>query len=256
MIRVRAATAAVSVAAVLAAACGSDAPSAATGLEGELVVFAAASLTDVVDELGADLVAAHPDLTVIPNLAGSQALATQLEEGAAADVFLAADEAQAERVVAAGLAAEAAPLVANELAIVVEAGNPLGIADLEDLARDDVLLVLAGEEVPAGRYAAELLDAADLEVAPVSREVDVRAVLGKVRLGEADAGIVYRTDALAAGDAVELVELPADRNVVATTYLVVLDDAPNPGAAAAFVQLLRSDTGRERFEAAGFRVLP
>lgn len=246
--------------ALLLAACGgttdgSDAPATDPGdprATGELVVFAAASLTDAFEELGDVLESASPGLSVTFNLAGSQTLASQIVEGAPADVFASASGAQMDVVAEAGLAVDPAPFVTNLLAIAVEPGNPLGITGLEDLARDDVVLVLAGEEVPAGQYAAEALEQAGVAVSPASLEVDVRATLGKVALGEADAAIVYASDVVAAGDTVEGVAIPDEHNVVATYPVAVLADAANPDAAAAFLALLRSDEGLAVLERFGF----
>jgi molybdate transport system substrate-binding protein len=226
---------------------------AAGRLSGELVVFAAASLTDVFEVLAAELEAAHPGLRVLLNLAGSQQLAGQVLEGAPADVLATAAPEPIGRVAAAGLL-EAPPTVfaTNRLEIAVEPGNPEGVRDLADLARDGLVVVLAAPEVPAGRYAAEALAAAGVEVSPDSLEVDVRAVLGKVRLGEADAGIVYRSDVLAADGAVEGVPLPEAAGVVARYPAAVLADAPNPQAARAFLDLLLSGAGRAVLDAHGF----
>lgn len=233
-----------------------EAPVARSGtgqVAGELVVFAAASLTDAFAELAAELEAAHPGLDVVQNLAGSHQLAGQLLEGARADVFAAASPEPMSRTVEAGLlAGEPVVFAHNRLEIAVEAGNPHRIAGLADLADEDLVLVLAAPEVPAGRYTRALLETADVTLAPDSLEVDVRAVLGKVALGEADAGIVYRSDVVTAGDAVTGVPVP-DADVVAARYPVgMLADAPNPRAAAAFVALLRSERGRSVLAEAGF----
>jgi molybdate transport system substrate-binding protein len=223
-------------------------------LTGELVVFAAASFTDVIDALADAFVLQHPDVTVVVNLAGSQTLARQLLEGAPADVFISADEPQLARVLEADLATSAVEVARNELTIVVEPGNPAGVGDIRDLAREDLVLVLADEDVPAGRYAREVLDGTGTEVTPASLELDVRAVLSKVRLGEADAGIVFLTDAIGADGAVATVPIRAEDNVVTTYPAAVLRDAPNPAVAAAFLDLLGSDEAREVLVAAGFGV--
>jgi len=249
--------------ALLAAACGqtgaasSNAPAPArsgTGqLSGELTVFAAASLTDAFERLGAIFESDHPGVTVTFNFAGSQQLATQIVEGAPADVFASASGAQMDVVANAGLVAgEPVAIATNRLEIAVEPGNPNDIADLSDLARDDVTVVLTAEDVPAGQYAREALDAAGITVAPVSLETDVRAVLAKVALGEADAGIVYASDIVAAGDDVTGVEIPAAQNVTATYPAAVVSDSPNPAAAQAFLRFLTSDAARETLRQLGF----
>lgn len=237
------------------------APGAGAGVEaaqviaGEVTVFAAASLTDAFEQIGVAFEQAHPDATVRINVAGSQQLATQIIQGAPADVFASANTAQMEAVVDAGAAAGAPITFAgNVLEIAVEPGNPRGIATLADLGRDDLAVVLAAEQVPAGRYARQALDAAGVPVAPVSLEADVRAVVSKVSLGEADAGIVYASDIAAAGDRVTGVEIPAEHNVTATYPIVLLADAPNPDAGQAWIDMVIGPTGQRALRAAGFTV--
>lgn len=221
-------------------------------LSGELVVFAAASLTDVFTELGEHFESTHPGVSIVFNFAGSSTLATQIVEGAPADIFASANDTQMTVVTDADLAEGPVTFTANVLEIVVEAGNPLGITTLEDLARDDVILVLAAPEVPAGALATRMLDEQSIEVTPASLEVDVRATLAKVELGEADVAIVYRSDVATADDTVEGVVIPADRNLSTTYPIVALRDAPNPDAAAAFLELILSEVGVRALEAAGF----
>lgn len=223
-----------------------------TELAGELLVATTASLTDVFERLGDAFVDEHPDVEVVLNIASSSALAAQLLAGAPGDVFASADTDQMQRVVDAGLARAPEVLATNELAIAVEPGNPLGITGLRDLARDELVLVLAGQEVPAGRYAAQALAAADVEVAPASLELDVRAVLGKVAAGEADAGLVYRSDVVAGGGRVEGIEIPAADNVVAEYPVAVLTEARDPGLAEAFVDFVQGPAGDRALLDAGF----
>ena len=245
---------------VLLAAC-SGAGTTATAEErsdgtvsGEITVFAAASLSDAFTELGTAFERAHPTTTVTFNFAGSQQLATQIAtDGAPADVFASANGTQMDVVADAGLVSGAPAVFArNRLEIVVEPGNPADVAALDDLGREDVTVVLAADGVPAGQYAREALDAAGVAVRPVSLETDVRAVLTKVSLGEADAGIVYTSDIAAAGDLVEGVAVPDEDNVIATYPIATLRDAPNPDAARAFVDLVRSATGRGTLDTHGF----
>ncbi|CAN5871039.1 molybdate ABC transporter substrate-binding protein [soil metagenome] len=222
-------------------------------LNGEVTVFAAASLTDAFTEIGQTFEAAHPGATVTFNFAGSQQLSTQIVEGAPADVFASADQRQMDSVVDAGLTAGApAAFAGNRLEIAVEPGNPTGIATLADLARDDVTVVLAADEVPAGRYAREALDAAGVTAAPVSLETDVRGVLTKVSLGEADAGIVYASDIAAVGDRVDGVEIPDEHNVTAAYPIAALRSAPRSAAGQAFVAMVRSEVGQETLGRHGF----
>lgn len=220
---------------------------------GELVVFAAASLTDVLEPLTAAFVAEHPGVEVVANLAGSQTLASQLTEGARADVLITADLTQLAVVADAGLVdGDPATLATNGLAIAVEPGNPRAIAGLADLADAQLIVVLPAEEVPAGRYAREALTAAGVEVAPASLERDVRAARAKVELGEADAAVVYRSDVVAAAGRVDGVAIAPEHDVVARYPIARLTDAPNPGAAAAFVAFTLGDTGQAVLADAGF----
>ena len=238
------------------AACGSDrvGPEPAAG-GGEVVVFAAAALTDVLDELGAEATATGGGRVVL-NLAGSQTLATQILEGAPADLFLSADTVQMDRVAAAGRLTDTPVVVAtNTLAIAVEAGDPHGVTGLADLARPDLVVVLAAEEVPAGRYAAEVLARAGVTVQPASLERSVRSALAKVMQGEADAAIVYASDIVAArrsGENIEGVAIPVEQNVITTVMMARVAGAAEPDAAEAFAALLRSERGREALAAHGF----
>jgi molybdate transport system substrate-binding protein len=222
--------------------------------EGELIVFAAASLTEVIDEFIARFEDEHPEVDVVANLGGSQTLAAQLLAGARGDVLAVADPLAMDRLVDEGLATAPVDFAANRLEIVVEPGNPLGVTSLADLARDDLILVLPSDQAAAGRYASEVLADAGVQAAPSSLEADVRAATSRVALGEADATVVFHSDRLAAGERVDGVAIPAAANVVALYPVAVLADAPNPAAAAAFVELIRSVEGRAVLEAAGLTV--
>lgn len=257
-------TAALAIAVLALAGCG-GAPEAVgpadarPAIEGTLTVFAAASLTDVFAGLAEGLEQQHPELDVQVNLAGSSALAAQIEQGAPADVFASADEAQMARITDAGLAGDAELFASNRLMLAFPVHNPAGIEPAEngvpglaDLLPRDVTLAVCAPEVPCGAAAAEVLDRAGLVDVPDTYEDDVRAVLTKVLLGEVDAGLVYRTDVLTAGDEVGALafrEAEAARN---RYPVAVLDDAPNPAAAQAFVDLLLSDEGRRLLTDAGF----
>ncbi|SNR70778.1 molybdate ABC transporter substrate-binding protein [Blastococcus mobilis] len=253
-----------------AAACGgpdgadqpvrSGAPAGDAAPTGTLTIFAAASLSDVFARLGAELEEQNPELDVRFNFAGSSALAAQLEQGAPTDVFASADEDQMTRVVDAGLAPEAELFASNRLVLAFPPDDPAGIdrsdsagiPSLADLLDRDVTLAVCAPEVPCGAAAAEVLDRTGLSDVPDTYEDDVRAVLTKVQLGEVDAGLVYRTDVSSAGDAVgarAFREAEAARN---RYPVAVLDDAPNPDAARAFVDLLLSDEGRQVLTEAGF----
>jgi molybdate transport system substrate-binding protein len=229
-------------------------------LTGTLTVFAAASLTDVFTELGQQLEDDHPGLDVQFNFAGSSGLAAQIEQGAPADVFASADEAQMERVTDAGLATDPELFASNRLMLALPVDNPgdivrpepAGIPGLGDLLDHDVVLAVCAPEVPCGAAAAEVLEMAGLADAPDTFEDDVRAVFTKVQLGEVDAGLVYRTDVASAPNQVEAIafrEAEAARN---RYPIAVLDGAPNPQAAQAFVDLLLSTDGSQALEDAGF----
>jgi molybdate transport system substrate-binding protein len=222
-------------------------------LSGVLTVFAAASLTDAFEDLGERFEQVNPDVDVSFNFASSSTLASQIAEGAPADVFASASQATMDIVDDEGLVAgDCADFAGNSLQIAVEPGNPKGIESLEDLAQSDVTVVLAAEEVPAGEYARRALDAQGIEVEPASLETDVRAVLSRVALGEADAGVVYISDVVAAGDDVEGVEIPSDQNVPASYPIATLTDAPNPAAGEAFVDYVMSDEGQQVLNEFGF----
>lgn len=221
---------------------------------GELTVYAAASLTAAFDELAAEFEAANPGVDVRPIVYdGSSPLATQLIEGAPADVFASADERTMRTVADADLLdGDAEPFATNTLRIATPAGNPAGIDALDDLGDPAVAVVLCAPEVPCGAASHDLLDLEGVEVTPVSEEQNVTAVLAKVRAGEADAGLVYATDVAAAGDAVESI-VPEHADEVVNTYPIgALAGAANPDAAAAFVAFMLSDDGRSVLASFGF----
>jgi molybdate transport system substrate-binding protein len=227
----------------------------------ELTVFAAASLREAFEGLASTFERAHPATKVRLNLAGSQELRTQIEQGARADVFASADLKHTAALEKAGLAAKPAIFAGNEPVIVVPRGNPAGIHALTDLQKTK-RLVVGAPEVPIGSYTVKILEAAakkhgpalraKIEAAIVSRELNVRQVLAKVTLGEADAGIVYRTDAQAARDKVEVVAIAPDLNVIAEYPIAALKAAPAPELARAWVELVLSAEGQRRLAAAGF----
>ncbi len=233
---------------------------------GDLTVFAAASLTDAFEAIEQEVEAATPSLSITYNFGGSQALVTQLEEGAQADVFTSANVTQMDAAIAAGLVAGAPlPFSHNRLAIVTPAGNPANIQSAADLGKEGILLVLAQQEVPAGRYARESVCLMATDTATygagfvervaanvVSEEEDVRDVLAKVALGEADAGIVYVSDAAAAGDQVNVVAIPDNVNVIAT-YPVAILAGNDEALGAAFVSYLLSEEGQAMLERYGFQ---
>lgn len=251
----RSATAALA-AALLLTACaigaGDRSPSATnTGgpvgpeLTGTLTIFAAASLRGAFDDLSEQFMQQHPGVTITPiSPDGSSTLATQIIEGAPADVFASADEKNMQKVVDAGLAADPKVFATNVLTLVTPAGNPGHVRELEDLGDRELTIVLCAAEVPCGAASATLL--ADVGITPSvdSYEQNVTAVLTKVASGEADAGLVYVTDA-ATTDKVQTIETAGTADVVNRYPIVALSGASDPALAAAFVDYVLSDTGRD-----------
>ncbi len=215
-----------------------------------VTVFAAASLTDAFEEIAGAFVEDN-DVDVEFNFLASSDLAAQIIEGAPADVFASADEANMTRLTDEGLAEDPGAFAVNRLAIAVPSGNPEGISSLGDLEDPELVVVLCNEACPAGRYALEIFEAASLTVEADSLEADVRGVLTRVGLGEADAGLVYVTD-IAADPAVEMVAIPDEDNVVATYPIAALAGAPPK--AAEFVDFVRSEPGRRILSEFGFRL--
>jgi molybdate transport system substrate-binding protein len=253
--------------ALLVAACGDDdegatgttstAAASAEELEGTLTVLAATSLKGAFADIEKAFEDEHPNVDVQVTADGSANLATSIIEGGVpADVFASADEANLQKVVDADLADDGAAevFVKNRLQIVVEEGNPLGIDSLDDLADPGISLSLCKLDVPCGSYAQQAFQAAGLEVPPAGQEDKVSGVVEKVALGEADAGIVYVTDVMAADDDVDGVDLPEDAQVVATYPASVLTEAANPDAAAAFVAFLLSSEAQEILQGHGFEL--
>ena len=243
--------AAVAVAALALAACGDDITSGgSSGSANEIKVFAAASLTAAFTELGQRYTSANGGTKVTFNFAGSQALATQIQQGAPADVFASADIPNMDKV--KDLVGTPQNFASNLLQIVVEKGNPKGVKGLDDLASPDLKVVLAAEEVPAGKYAKQVLDQAGVTVKPVSQEDNVKAVVTKVSLGEADAGIVYATDVTAGGDKVEGVDIPEVQNVTATYPIATVKASKDQAGAQAFMDLVLSAEGQQVLKEYGF----
>ncbi|WP_414843692.1 molybdate ABC transporter substrate-binding protein [Microbacterium sp. Root180] len=231
---------------------GPSEPVVTEELTGELTIFAAASLGTAFDELATQFEARHPQLEVLPiSYDGSSTLATQLIEGAPADVFASADEDNMQRVVDAGLASAPELFASNTLVIAVPAGNPGGVESIEDLGEDGLTVVLCAPEVPCGAASRTLLADNGVTVSPASLEQNVTAVLTKVAAGEADAGLVYATDVLGRDD-VEPVEAAGAGEVVNRYPIAALAEAGNPAAAAAFVEFVLSEKGRAVLEGFGF----
>ena len=261
---------------VLAAACGGNATPASTAtaaattpavppLAGKISVFAASSLTEAFKTIAADFQKANPGVTVEFNFAASSALATQIDQAAPADVFASADTANMTKLTDKSQIDGAPVTFAKNLpVIVIPADNKAGIASPKDLSKAGVKLVLAGPDVPIGNYARQIIDklAATPEYGAaykdatlknlVSNEQNVRAVLTKIELGEADAGIVYKTDALVAKEKVKTVAIPDAANVIAVYPIGVVKTTKNKDAAAAFIKFVTGPQGQAALKAAGF----
>ncbi|MCY1159557.1 MAG: modA [Citricoccus sp.] len=218
-----------------------------------LTVFAAASLSDVFEEIGEDFEAEHPGVTVRFNVAGSSGLVQQITAGAPADVFASADEPTMARAVSAGaVSGEPRPFASNVLTLVTPPDNPAGITSLADAAAEGVDLVVCAPQVPCGSATATLAGDAGLALDPVSEESSVTDVLGKVTSGEADAGLVYVTDATRAGEAVHTVDPDRARSAVNTYPIATLADSERAGLAEAFVEHVLGTQGQEVLRHAGF----
>src|SRR4051812_32243944 len=238
-----------------AAGSSSAAPST-TGkqLSGALTVFAAASLTGVFTDLRNRLKQGDPGLDVRFNFAGSSALATQLTQGAPADVFASADQAQMDVVTKASLQkSDPTVFTQNVLEIAVPKGNPGHVTGLKDFANEALTIAVCAPQVPCGAAAQKVFAATGTAAKPDTQEQDVKAALTKVQLGEVDAAMVYATDVKAAGDAVQGIPFPEAEDAVNAYPISVLKAAPNAAAARAFVALVRSPEGQQALTAAGFR---
>lgn len=219
----------------------------------EVLVSAAASLTDAFGQIEAEFELAHPGVDVVMNFGPSSGLREQILEGAPADVYASADSSNMDEIVEAG-EADGDPQIfaSNLLQIAVPAGNPAGVTGLADFADPDLLIGLCAEGVPCGRFARQALDQAGVEPALDTNEPDVRALLTKVGAGELDAGITYVTDVMAAPTSVEGVDIPPDQNIVALYPITVLAAAPNPEGARSFVEFVLSEQGAGILAAYGF----
>lgn len=232
-----------------------------------LTVFAAASLTDAFTEIGENFQTANPGVTVTFSFAGSQTLRTQIEEGAPVDVFASANTKEMEALVTDDfVAGDAAQLfLTNKLVVILPENNPVGIETLEDLAKPGIKLVLAAKEVPVGKYSRESLALMDASFGNgflnkvlanvVSNEDNVKQVSAKVQLGEADAGIVYMSDAVAAPE-LKSIGIPAELNVIAKYPIAPLVKSENAGLARAFIDYVLSDEGQAILIKWGFGLKP
>ncbi|MFJ9586730.1 molybdate ABC transporter substrate-binding protein [Streptomyces acidicola] len=227
--------------------------SSSSKLSGTVTVFAAASLKESFTTLGKEFEQEHPGTKVTFNFGGSDSLAAGITGGAPADVFAAASPKTMKIVTDAGDASGTpATFVRNQLEIATLPGNPDKISSLKDLTRSGLKVVLCDKEVPCGAAVQKALDASSLKLTPVSYEQDVKSALTKVELKEADAAVVYKTDVKAAGDKVEGVEFPESSEAINDYPIALLKDAPNAGAAKAFIELVSSAEGQKVLTEAGF----
>jgi molybdate transport system substrate-binding protein len=238
-------------AAFVLAGCGSGTGQSppATGV-GDVTVFAAASLTETFTQLGKDFEAAHPGFRVKFNFAGSQALAQQINQGAPADVFASASPTNMKQVTDTG----SVTFARNELQIAVPKGNPKHIGGLADLTKPNLKLALCADAVPCGAAARKAFDAAKLALKPVTLEQDVKATLTKLKLGEVDAAVVYRTDVSSASKDIDGVDFPEAAQAVNDYPIIALPKATNAAGAKAFVDHVLSDKGKAVLTGAGFEV--
>jgi molybdate transport system substrate-binding protein len=254
---------------LLGAGCGDDANGGAVGegsggavspgtagepdLAGSVTVFAAASLTDAFGEIADEFEAANPGVNVEPSFGASSALREQILAGAPADVFASANLSNMDRVVEADAAAgDPRTFATNRLEIVVPAGNPADVTGLAAFGDDDLLVGLCAAEAPCGELARKALANAGVTPRLDTEEPDVRSLLTKVEAGELDAGLVYATDVLAAGDAVEGIAIPAADNVVAEYPIATLAEAGGAEVADAFVTYVLSGAGQDILASYGF----
>jgi molybdate transport system substrate-binding protein len=237
------------------AAAGASGPAAAgSGATGPVTVLAAASLTESFTAIGTKFEQLHPALEVTFSFGGSSGLAQQIVSGAPADVFAAASPATMKTVTDAG-AAGGTPVtfVRNQLVIAVPKGNPKRLTSLSALAGPGVKVALCAPQVPCGAAAQNALAGAGAQVTPVTLEQDVKAALAKVKLGEVDAALVYRTDARAAAADVDGVEFPESAGAINDYPIVALRDAPNPAGAAAFLSFVQTPEAQQILTDAGFQ---
>jgi len=246
-------------AALVVAACGSSGGSSSAGSpasgkpSGTLVVFAATSLTDAFGKIGTQFEKAYPGVTVKFNFDGSSTLATQVNQGAPADVFASAAPENMKTVTDAGDASGTPQIFTrNKAEIMVESGNPSNIKSVKDLANPKIKVVVCAPEVPCGALAQDVFKNAGVTVKPVSEETNVGGVVTKVSLGEADAGVVYVTDVKANESKAEGVPIPADQNETTSYPIVQVKGAPNVTAAKAFISYVLGPDGQKVLASFGF----
>ena len=243
--------------------CAPDGKGTTVSANRTLNVFAAASLSDAFTEIGKDFEAANSGVTVTFNFSGSQALRTQIEEGAPADVFASASGKEMDTLVTSAHVVVGTPQVFlnNKLVVILPANNPAGLEKLENLANMGIKIVLAAEEVPVGNYSRQSLDLMNGSFGTdfkdkvfanvVSNEDNVKQVVAKVQLGEADAGIVYTSDAVAAPE-LQTIDIPTELNIIAEYPIAPLAESVNVDLAEAFIAYILSADGQSVLQKWGF----
>jgi molybdate transport system substrate-binding protein len=244
-------------AAVALAGCSSNgsssgASSSASASTGTITVFAAASLTGTFTQLGKQFEAAHPGDTVKFSFGPSSGLATQITSGAPADVFAPAAPKNMDQVVSAGDASNPQDFAKNSMEVAVPPNNPAKVTSVTDLAKKSVKVALCQPQVPCGVVAAQVFKNAGITVKPVTLETDVKSVLTQVELGNVDAGMVYVTDAMAAGTKVKRVTIPANDNASTLYPIATISNSKHKSEAQAFVAYVLSPASQQVLAAAGF----
>lgn len=230
----------------------SAARAGSTSVSGTITVFAAASLKESFTTLGRQFESAHPGTKVAFSFGPSSGLARQITQGAPADVFASASPATMRLVTDAGAASAPTTFATNVMEIAVPAANPAKVSGLADLARPGVTVALCQASVPCGATATQVFTKARLTVTPVTQEVDVKAVLSKVTLGEVDAGVVYVTDVRSAGRTVRGIPISKDVNASTSYPIATLRGSENRATAEAFTAFVLSPAGTTALTAAGF----
>ncbi|WP_181772020.1 molybdate ABC transporter substrate-binding protein [Amycolatopsis pittospori] len=239
--------------ALAATACGSEQPAAEQTEAKTLMVFAAASLTESFGALGKQFEAKNPGVTVKFSFEGSSALVQKLIQGAKADVFASADQANMDKATQ-GEVIDGQPSVfaTNRLAIAVGKGNPKGVKGLADLAKDGATVVVCAPQVPCGAAAKKVQQASGVTLKPASEEQDVKSVLAKVQSGDADAGLVYVTDATSAAAKVDKVDFPESAGAVNSYPIAVVKDALQAALAKQFTDFVLGAEGKQELAKVGF----
>jgi molybdate transport system substrate-binding protein len=239
--------------ALATAGCGASKTGGEDKATSPLTVFAAASMKTTFTTLGKTFESSHPGVTVTFNFAGSQTLAEQITQGAPADVFASANDANMKTVTHAGLASGDAKLYAtNQLTIAVPPDDPAKISTFADLAKPGIKLVVCAPAVPCGAATVKVEQATGVKLSPVSEEQSVTDVLAKVQAGEADAGLVYKTDVKSAGETVKGIDFPESAKAINNNSIVALKKGPQAALGQEFVDLVLSADGQKVLADAGF----